>query len=360
MRQLCLMSALVLAACGAGGGAPSTGPTAGAGSAAATPDAAPAPPPPPRIAGAWTGDRITGHPVGAGGLVASSAGPIALVSEEGGDWVAVATLAKAWEIEKLVTRSVIRGHIATRGADIALTAVEVQALASPISSEIVFLVPGGKPESIRDDCGLLAFHALTFDSKGPLVVTGCADTLAVYARGKTGWTIRASWPKDRGLLTHAVVDRADRIHILMNDHFILDGADPRQISLPPETRLGMLGECGGTVYGTFTQPTGAGLMLGRYDDATGWTLEDVWTGPEAYGPGLVGFDEACRPFVGMEDMVWSRGKAGWVKASIGRDRAPRYIEALVGHGGALYAQYEEITNGVATGIATAPLVEEAP
>ena len=315
--------------------------TSAAGSAASEPRVAIEP----RIARTWTAKSLTGAPVGLSGLVATPTGPVMLVGDEGGgDVELVALTAGAWKHDKLASgTTTARGELAAYEGRVGATALDIDT--GSFTADVLYLARGSKPELAKRGCKHDS-HELAMTSQGPVIVATCKDDVIVLDRTGAAWKQRLTWTSKNSLVREVAVDAADRIHVWLiqageDQHHVIDGSQRTRIALDGKDELRSLAACGGRIFATFYDKFG--VLRG-----TRWELEPIET------HGVLGFDEACRPFIASGDRVLSRNGAAWIESALPRE-VDGNIKGLVGFDGTLYAAYEAVRNGVSVGIATAPL-----
>ncbi|NUP14334.1 MAG: hypothetical protein HOW73_50525 [Polyangiaceae bacterium] len=365
----CVFAAAIgVAACGSNGSPPSSSnaDVTLATSASASTSNSPPKPVEPKVAGKWAGDIVTGAPIGLGGLVATTDGPVLYVGNEGGGDVQIGRLVGgAWTFETIASSSMLaRGKIAARGKQLVTTATAIDVWGSPITADLRHVEKGKEYETIASGCKVFDRHTVAFDVRGPVVAAACGDQITLWERAKKGWAARTSWAQDRGLVDGSAVDAKNRIHLSLStlssgEHIVVDGTKHETKGLPARARAMSLQSCRGDIFAAVEMDREDKdldyIAFGTFRDER-WSFDAVER--EVAGYPHLAMDEDCRPFVAVGSDVWSRGARGWVKSSLPGGNAPN-IKGLVAVRGTLYAGYEEIRNGVRVGVATAPVVAEA-
>lgn len=348
----CAVLACTVAACGSRSEVtpPSAVPVA------TTKPSAPPPPVDPRVLGAWKGGLVTGAPVAAAGLVATSTGPVAYVGGALSGRLEVGRLhGEQWTFTRVAQDAVLfQGSIAARADKVVLTAITLDLDA--FTNDVLSFDAALKLQPVLQGCKVVAgLHVLALDSHGrPIVAAACNGRVVVRRREGATWTTSASWDGEP-MLYQAAVDARDRLHLHTtgkgtDEHVLVDGSAHRTIALPEHAELLTLAECGGVIHATFRERGDAPRLAYGTLVGDAWQLETIEKGELASF--RLGFDEECRPFAANDAFVWSRGKKAWVRSS--PVSAGAVIRALVGNAGTLYAMYEEVHDGVSVGIASAP------
>ncbi|MCA9677677.1 MAG: hypothetical protein KC464_21825, partial [Myxococcales bacterium] len=265
----------------------------------------------------------------------------------------------AWSTDALADPS-----LGIAGAAVALVGGQPEvavAVMDPATLDVAYRVlsPGGAHEVLAEACSPRPVRLLD-DPAGTVVVYTCAGRVHVARRAVGGaWQEHATVEQ---MPLVAAIDGAGDVHLLGGTiaggptHRIVHDGAVEAAPLPAEVyAVEDAVACGGVVHATFDVSTGdaadaRAVALGRLIDGA-WQLEPVET--QRAGGAVLGFDEACHPFVAIGDQVWARDRDGWVDTRIGFDSES--VRALLGRGGTLFAAYTVLKDSQRAGIATATL-----